>query len=450
VNPDDFDIIDKTGLDYRPDTEGGSLGAAETYAVDGVITTAADSDTFTVNRSSCTSDLVVNATGIGMGQTLDIKVTVSGPGVAGTSFDPASGAVGGTPNTPTGMDVVNATISNAAAGTWTVKVEGIGDAAKSVPDYGSVGQYHLTITGCAGSVGTAPSVPTALATQPNLHTTTGSVSWSPPADPGTSPVTSYTVSGVPGGPYVVNAPTTSKSLTGLVPGTTYTVSVTASSIDGTSPAATKSLRVPTWAPTAAPVLTVTANTPTSNPRKFDVEWPTPANPGNATPNGWYMTLYDASHDVFFATPQPPDATGSSIGGLPPGAYSIEVYQKVTSDDGATSATASKSFTLGPKVPTAPKIGTPSSGVTGGSVNAVARWAAPTSNGGAAITGYRVIAYKSTFCGSVFSATVSKLLSSTARSYTFPLPAGRYKFRVVAYNAIGRSPYSLYSALVYAR
>jgi hypothetical protein len=143
--------------------------------------------------------------------------------------------------------------------------------------------------------------------------------------------------------------------------------------------------------------------------------------------------------------------GVDIIALDPGSYSIVVSQNVTSDDGSSSATTTKNFSIAaPTVPTAPKIGTPSSGVTGGTVTATARWAAPTSNGRSSISGYRVIAYKSTVSGSVISATISKLLTASTRSYVFPLPAARYKFRVVAYNAVGRSPYSAYSALVFAR
>ena len=42
-------------------------------------------------------------------------------------------------------------------------------------------------------------------------------------------------------------------------------------------------------------------------------------------------------------------------------------------------------------PSAPRIGTASSGTSGGTATAAARWSAPTSDGGAPITKYRVLA-----------------------------------------------------------
>jgi len=445
LNTDDFDVMDKTGLDYRLDDEGGALGAQESYAVDGVITTAADSDTFTVDRSSCTGDLGVDATGIGLGQTLDIKVTISGPGVASAPFDPTSGAIGGTPNLPTGMDVVDATITDADPGTWTVKVEGVGDATKSIPDYGSVGQYHLTITGCSGIPVTPPGAPTNVNATHNPRTTTAALTWTAPADTGSAPLQGYTITVTGKSPFNVGPGITSTTLTGLNPGSSYTVGVAAFSSAGSSSATTDSLITQTYAPTTAPVVsTVVRGT------SVDASWTVPANPGHATLDSWDVRYFKSGVEMYLE-PQLPAATLDwTRNGLAAGTWTIRVTPNYTAADTSDiKSGTSPSFSIR-TVPGAPKIGTPSSGATGGAVNAVARWAAPTSTGNSAITGYRVIAYKSTISGNVISATISKLLPATARSYTFPLPAGRYKFRVVAYNAIGRSPYSLYSALVYAR
>ncbi|MFL6174807.1 MAG: fibronectin type III domain-containing protein, partial [Marmoricola sp.] len=161
-------------------------------------------------------------------------------------------------------------------------------------------------------------------------------------------------------------------------------------------------------------------------------------------------VFNAGHVALLASPESLGTTSVTINGLAPGSYSIEVYQDVTSDDGTKSGTASKSFTVGRTAPSAPKIGTASSGASGGTVSALARWGAPTSTGGSAITGYKVIAYKVTSTGRVVGHVFSKVLSSSTRSYSFGLSAGRYKFRVVAYNGVGMSPYSSYSAVVTAR
>lgn len=101
-------------------------------------------------------------------------------------------------------------------------------------------------------------------------------------------------------------------------------------------------------------------------------------------------------------------------------------------------------------PTAARIGTPSSGARGGTRNAVARWAAPVSTGGAPITAYKVVAYQLSSTGKVIRTRVSSARGAGARSYTWALPAGRYKFRVIAYNQVGGSPFSGYSRIVTSR
>lgn len=101
-------------------------------------------------------------------------------------------------------------------------------------------------------------------------------------------------------------------------------------------------------------------------------------------------------------------------------------------------------------PSAPKIGTATSGAKGGAKNAVIRWTAPTKNGGTPITGYKVFAYQVNAKGKIIKTRTSSARSATSRSYTWALPAGRYKFKVVAYNRIGGSPGSAYSKIVTSR
>ena len=60
------------------------------------------------------------------------------------------------------------------------------------------------------------------------------VSWTPPSDSGTSATTSYTAVVIPGGASCsVNAPSTTCTISNLVPGT-YTATVTATNAVGTS------------------------------------------------------------------------------------------------------------------------------------------------------------------------------------------------------------------------
>jgi hypothetical protein len=98
----------------------------------------------------------------------------------------------------------------------------------------------------------APDPPTGVAAV--AGDTTAQVSWTAPAQNGGSPVTSFTVTGVPtaGSGFgslptrtcSVAAPTTSCSLTGLTNGVTYAVSVTATNAYETGPASVAATVLP--------------------------------------------------------------------------------------------------------------------------------------------------------------------------------------------------------------
>lgn len=100
-------------------------------------------------------------------------------------------------------------------------------------------------------------------------------------------------------------------------------------------------------------------------------------------------------------------------------------------------------------PGAPAIGQASSGALGGAVNATARWNAPSNDGGSPITAYKVQAQKLNASGAVV-ARVTKSAGAAARSLVVSLTKGRYKFRVAAVNAKGRSAWSANSNIVRAR
>ena len=143
-----------------------ALGDHTTYAVDGIISNAADDDLFSIART-CTSALTATATGIGSGQTLDIEVDVldASNNVLATD-NPTSGQnltqAGDIGYLATGMDASATLASTTAGATYRVRVDGVGSGdplSTGYSDYGSIGQYHLTISGCPVVAAAVPGTP---------------------------------------------------------------------------------------------------------------------------------------------------------------------------------------------------------------------------------------------------------------------------------------------------
>jgi hypothetical protein len=101
-------------------------------------------------------------------------------------------------------------------------------------------------------------------------------------------------------------------------------------------------------------------------------------------------------------------------------------------------------------PSRPHIRRAISGRRGGRVTAAVRWAAPASSGGAAISGYRIQVERVSRAGRVTRVIGSARAGSRSRAVTLRLHRGHYRFRVIAYNAVGRSPLSAPSRVVRAR
>jgi hypothetical protein len=81
---------------------------------------------------------------------------------------------------------------------------------------------------------------------------------------------------------------------------------------------------------------------------------------------------------------------------------------------------------------------------------VVRWVAPASAGSAAIRGYQVRAFRLGRHSRVLAAYTTGRMSASSRSAQLVLPRGRYAFRVLAWNAVGSSPWSASTGSVSAR
>ncbi len=158
---DDLVTAQTNGVTLRPDEAGGSVATAVPLATlaggRGVIATRDDEDWLTV--TGCAGTVTVQADPVTVGANLDIGLQLRGP--TGALITTAATATNRMTSGVTGLDAgFSRTLSG---GPYHVVVAGIGSGTTSpatwpstgYDDYGSLGAYRLTVTGC--SAGEEPS-----------------------------------------------------------------------------------------------------------------------------------------------------------------------------------------------------------------------------------------------------------------------------------------------------
>ncbi|MCW2853520.1 MAG: Fibronectin type domain protein, partial [Nocardioides sp.] len=210
------------------------VGAPVKPAGTAYISSRTDVDTYLLG--TCSGAVSVSANPLSAMPDLDVKLTLlNASGSVVTMADPASGQANASASTGMGA-AINQSLSSA---TYYVQVDGVGVGswADGYDDYGSLGAYTVSTSGCDGAAPTGtPAAPGSLTGTPHSSGSTVDLAWTPPTSSGASPVTGYVVTRV-GDPTVVQlgAGATSYSWAGLAVSTTYTFRVTALNAQGPGP-----------------------------------------------------------------------------------------------------------------------------------------------------------------------------------------------------------------------
>ena len=342
----------------------------------------------------------------------------------------------------------------ANGGVLTVTQTGANVAGQKVSDgvdtVRNVEQLRFSDQTISVAVPKAPVIGTATASR--LASTTGSatVTWTAPPGAATAGITSYEIVVISGGSVVrtvtgIPRTATSRVVTALTNGQAYTFAVRAVNGFGNGPLSAESNSVvPVGLPgaMAAPVAD-------RGDRSVFLDWTAPASDGGSPVTTYRITVRTGATVVRTLDVAAP-ATSTLVTGLTNGtAYNFRIAAVNALGAGPLSA-ASNTVTPA-TVPGIPGILAPTQGAAGGALTASANWSAPASTGGSAITNYRVTAMRMAADGTTVVGTpVVNIVGAGARTRSFTLPAGQYRFQVVAINSVGDGLPSARSTLVAPR
>jgi hypothetical protein len=303
----------------------------------------------------------------------------------------------------------------ATVGSWTLGAT----AGENTLTADAAGLTQVTFTATGTTVPAAPTDVSATA-----GNTEATVTWTPPSDDGGMAITSYTVTGKPGGSCSVAGTVTECTITGLTNGTEYIFLVMATNAAGDGPSSPSNTVTPATVPAAPMNVTATAGN-----AEATVTWTPPPDDGGSPIIGYTVT-----GDPGGSCSVDGDVTECTITGLTNGTeYSFTVI--ATNAQGDSLPSASSNAVTPVSVPAAPT----DVSATPGNAEVTVSWTPPTDTGGSPITGYTVTGDPGGSCsvaGDVSECTITGLTNGT-----------EYTFTVVATNDEGNSLPSLASASV---
>jgi titin len=291
---------------------------------------------------------------------------------------------------------------------------------------GGYGAYSVNVSATAAGLAIAPSGLTATAGNTQV-----SLSWTAPTSTGGSSISAYVVErsadgGATWSTVSSSVATTTYVVTGLTNAVSYSFRVSAVNASGAGIASLPATAVPFGVPGQPTSLqTIASNS------QVVLLWTAPVSDGGSSITG-YRIESSANGGTSWTDVAVDTGSASTVyvaTGLTNGTpYTFRVSARNTSGVGSASATSSATPA---GTPTAPR----SVAATSGASQVQLSWVAPLSNGGNAVTGYRI--ESSADGGSTWTTVVGNTASASTSYTATGLTNGQpYAFRVYALNSVG--------------